>query len=64
MIFNAGMFAGDHFRSLGTWFDKREFPVGERLEREVVNLFIDFNIKPDKALQLSSLIKKYGNSVQ
>jgi hypothetical protein len=64
MIFNAGMFAGDHFRSLGTWFDKREFPVGERLEREVVNLFIDFNIKPDKALQLSLLIKKYGNSVQ
>jgi hypothetical protein len=64
MIFNAGMFAGDHFRSLGTWFDKREFPVGERLEREVVNLFIDFNIKPDQALQLSLLIKNYGNSVQ
>lgn len=64
IIFDAGMFAGDHFRSLGTWLDKREFPVGEQLEREVINLFVDFNIKPDKALQLSALIKKYGNPVQ
>jgi hypothetical protein len=64
MIFNAGMFAGDHYRSLGTWLDKRNFPVGERLEKEVVNLFIDLNIGQEEALQLSSLIKKYGNPVQ
>jgi hypothetical protein len=64
IIFNAGMFAGDHYRSLGTWLDKRNFPVGERLEKEVVNLFIDLNIGQEEALQLSSLIKKYGNSVQ
>lgn len=53
-----GLFAGDHYRSLGSSYEKKKFPIAERIERKVINLFIDNYYANNQAKQTLEILCK------
>jgi len=53
-----GLFAGDHYRSLGSSYEEKNFPIAERIERKVINLFIDNYYDNNQARQTLEILCK------
>jgi hypothetical protein len=57
-IFSEGLFAGGHYKSLGTLIEKRAFRIAESLEKEVINLFIDKYYSAEQATRTCEVINQ------
>lgn len=51
-----GLFAGGHYKSIGSRIEKRSFPVAEMLEASVINLFADKNYSEEQAFLTCKII--------
>lgn len=57
-LYYNSLFAGDHYRSLGSNYEEKNFPIAERIERKVINLFIDNYYDNNQAKQTLEILCK------
>ncbi len=61
MIFQNELFASNHYRPWGNGvFTDECFPVAERIQREILNLFNDFYFTENQAIRTAELIRENG----
>ena len=63
LLKNEGLFVSNHYPSIGSIFNIKDFPVAEHLHKHVVNLFIDKHYSTDMAYKTARIIRKYGNPI-
>jgi len=56
-IFENKFYASSHFKPSNVLFDKKKFPVSEKLYANIINLFNDYNFSSDQAEQVAKIIK-------
>ena len=55
-IFDSGYFASSHYAPLSEVFDKSTSPIPSKIHDQLINLFNDFKIKENDAMQISKEI--------
>ena len=58
-LFEAGLFAGDHYAPVSTLFGETPAPVASALHAEIVNLFDDRYYSPEQAERSCALLKDH-----